>query len=61
MNPERVERIARELAAELPLSDDEWKAIATQARDLLAVVATLDELPLERVEPAATYHISDAS
>jgi hypothetical protein len=61
MSPERLEPIARELAAKLPLSKEEWDAIVAQARDLLAVVATLDELPLEGVEPAATYKVGDPS
>jgi hypothetical protein len=61
MNSERVQRIADDLAAKLPLSKAEWDAIISQTRDLLVVVATLDELSLEGVEPVATYQISDAS
>jgi hypothetical protein len=61
MNPERIQRIADDLAAKLRLSKAEWDAIVSQARDLLVVVATLDELSLEGVEPVAAYQISDAS
>ncbi|MGH7266845.1 MAG: hypothetical protein ACREMB_18645 [Candidatus Rokuibacteriota bacterium] len=55
MERESFERIARELAAELPLPPEDWDAVLAQARPFLETVAMLDELPLAPVEPAPIF------
>ncbi len=54
---ETLERMAGELGAELPLSAEDWESVLAQAERLAEAVATLDELPLDTVEPAAIYRI----
>jgi len=54
---ESVQRQAQEMKTAWPLSAEDWEAIIDQAVRVLETVATLDELPLERVEPAAVYSL----
>jgi hypothetical protein len=51
MTPDTVERLARDLAARIPLPQEDWDAIVAEARQTLAVIAALDELPLDGVVP----------
>jgi hypothetical protein len=60
MNPDSIETRACELAIQLPLTKEDWDAIVLQARDTIRVVRGLDDLPLDGIEPAATYRIDDA-
>jgi hypothetical protein len=60
MNRAAVERRAEELAASLLLSPEDWAAIIEQATRMTEIVATLDELPLATVEPAAIYRLTPA-
>jgi Protein of unknown function (DUF4089) len=55
MTRESVAQRACELAADLPLPAEDWPAVIDQASRILDTVATLDELPLDRVEPASVY------
>jgi hypothetical protein len=55
MLPDTIQHLARELAATLPLPPGDWDAIVAEARQTKAVIAKLDELPLEGIEPAAVY------
>ena len=48
---DKLERQARELCAEVPLSAEDITAIVAQAQAVLAAIAELDELPLDQVEP----------
>jgi hypothetical protein len=57
MNGDDLERLARALVDEYALPPDDWEPIAKQARAALAIVAELDQLPLDTVEPAAVYRI----
>jgi hypothetical protein len=52
MTRETLERMARDLAAEIPLPVEDWQAAVDQAEKMLAIIKTLDELPLADVEPA---------
>jgi hypothetical protein len=52
MSRETLERMARDLAAEIPLPAEDWQAAVDQAEKMLAIIKTLDELPLADVEPA---------
>lgn len=47
---------ARALAEEFNLPAGEADKIAIQAAAVLATVRLLDDVPLDRAEPAATYH-----
>jgi hypothetical protein len=58
MTRESLECRARELAAELPLTAQDWEAVLDQAQRVLDAVATLDELPLDAVEPPAVYRVA---
>lgn len=58
MTPEALERRAHELAADWPLPAEDWAAIIDQAARILDTVATLDELPLDTVEPAVVYRLA---
>jgi hypothetical protein len=60
MNRASVERRAEELAASLLLSPEDWAAVIDQAMRMMEIVATLDELPLATVEPAAIYRLAPA-
>jgi hypothetical protein len=55
MTRESVARRASELAAYLPLPADDWPVVIDQVTRVLDTVATLDELPLDTVEPAVIY------
>ena len=57
MEREALERIARELATELPLPPGDWEAVLAQARSCLDTVRTLDELSLDAVEPPTTFRV----
>ena len=57
MNDDDLERLARALADEFALPPGEWEFVARQARAALAVVAELDQLPLDTVEPAPIYRV----
>jgi hypothetical protein len=53
MSPEAVARRAAELATVWPLPAEDWGPIIDQAIRIPALLATLDELPLDQVEPAS--------
>src|SRR5262245_44349969 len=53
MTRETLERMARDLAAEITLPAEDWDAIVTQAASMLGWINALDELPLQNVEPAS--------
>jgi len=54
MTRETLERMARDLATEFPLHAEDWQAIVDQVEVMLGFVHTLDELPLENVEPTGS-------
>jgi hypothetical protein len=58
MSPGAVEQRVRDLAARIPLPQEDWDAIAVEARQTLAVIAALDELSLHAVVPDP---VSDAA
>jgi hypothetical protein len=60
MSPETIEHLARDLAARIPLPADDWQAIIAEARLTLAVIAALDELPLEGVDPDPVSDVSES-
>jgi len=53
MTRDTLERMARDLAAEVALPAEDWEAVVNQAEAVLGWIALLDELPLEGVEPAS--------
>jgi hypothetical protein len=55
MNEDVLDRIARELWAELPLPAEDLEVVLGQVRRMLKFVHSLDELPLDTVEPAPVY------
>ena len=55
MNDTQIEQLARELARELPFPPEDWEAIVAQAKRIRDTVQTLDELPLDNVEPAFLF------
>ena len=57
MDRETLDRFVRVLLADIPLAPDDWAAVAAQAEQVFALVATLDELPLDAIEPAAIYKV----
>jgi hypothetical protein len=52
-----VEDRARQLAEAIPLPAEDWEIIISQAKRMLEVIATLDELPLDGVEPAPVFQV----
>jgi hypothetical protein len=59
---ETLECVARKMAAEFQLPNEDWEAVLTQAQRTLEAVALLDELPLAIVEPAPVFRMDgDAS
>lgn len=56
-NAEAFARMVRERLADVPLPAEDWEALVPQIERLWAVVASLDDLPLDAVEPAAIYKI----
>ena len=54
---ETLESIARDMAAEFQLSDEDWEAVLTQVQRTLDAIAMLDELPLATVEPAPVFRV----
>ena len=61
MTRETLERLARDLAAEVTLPAEDWEAIVTQAVNMLGWIKALDELPLQNVEPASVSGIAPGS
>lgn len=57
MTRETLERMARDLAAEVSLPAEDWEAVIAQAAALQGWVKTLDQLPLHNVEPASVAGI----
>jgi hypothetical protein len=57
MTRETLDRLARELAVEVPLPVEDWDAIVSQADRMLTLIRSLDELPLQDVEPASCFRI----
>jgi hypothetical protein len=55
MTRETLEQMARDLAGQVQLPAEDWQAIIAGAERMLAMIQTLDELPLENVEPAAVF------
>jgi len=55
VNDTQIEQLARELARELPFPPEDWEAIVAQAKRIRDTVQTLDELPLDNVEPAFLF------
>ena len=55
MTRESVAQRACELSADLPLPAEDWPVVIDQATRVLDIVATLDELPLDTVEPAVVF------
>jgi len=53
-----LERMAREIGADLPLPAEDWAAVVGQVQRILEAVRSLDELPLDAVEPAPIYRIN---
>jgi hypothetical protein len=53
-----LERLARDLAAEIALPAADWEAIIVQAELLRRFVDGLDELPLDSVEPASIFKVT---
>jgi hypothetical protein len=51
MSPATIESLARDLAARIPLPQEDWDAIVAEVRQTLAALAALDQLPLEGVAP----------
>jgi hypothetical protein len=51
-NREWFERLVRERLADVPLTPEDREAVRAQAERALAVLRTLDELPLHDLEPA---------
>jgi hypothetical protein len=54
---EMLERQVQELFRDLPLPESDREAVLAQAARVLASVRTLDELPLNAVEPAGIYQV----
>jgi hypothetical protein len=54
---ETLECMAREMAAEFRLPDEDWEAVLTQAQRTLDAIAQLDDLPLAAVEPAPVFQV----
>jgi hypothetical protein len=61
MTRETLERMARDLASEINLPAEDWEAVVTQAANMHNWIKTLDELPLENVEPASVAGITPPS
>jgi hypothetical protein len=57
MTRETLERMTRDIAGEIPLPPDDWEAAVTAAIAMLTWVRSLDELPLQNVEPASVAGI----
>ncbi len=57
MSRDVLDRLGREVAADLPLPPGDWEAVLARAAQILEAVRTLDELPLDEVEPAALYKV----
>jgi hypothetical protein len=60
MSPETIEHLARDLAASIPLPQEDWQAVIAEAQQTLAVIAALDELPLETVDPDPVSDVSES-
>jgi hypothetical protein len=54
---ETLECLAREMAAEFQLPDEDWEAVLTQAQGTLNAIAMLDDLPLAGAEPAPIFRV----
>lgn len=57
MSRDALDRLGRELVADLPLPPGDWEAVLARAAQVLEAVRILDELPLDDVEPAALYRV----
>jgi hypothetical protein len=60
MSPDTIEHLARDLAARISLPQEDWDAIVAEARQTLAVIAALDELPLDTVVPDPVSDVSES-
>ncbi len=54
---ETLERVVQALSPDIPVPPEDWEAIVPQVRRMLEAVRTLDELPLDEVEPASLYEL----
>jgi hypothetical protein len=57
MTHETLERMARDLATEVSLPAEDWEAVVAQAAAMQTWIKSLDELPLQDVEPASVAGI----
>ena len=58
MDRPALERLARERLADIPLPAEDWPALVPLIERVLAVVAELGQLTLERAEPGPTYSLT---
>jgi hypothetical protein len=58
---ETLERMARDMAAEFLLPQEDWEEILAQAKRTLDAIAMLDELPLAKVELEPIFHVDPDS
>jgi hypothetical protein len=57
LSQETLERMAREVGADLPLPREDWEAVLVQVPRVREALAALEELPLETVEPVSIYKV----
>lgn len=57
MHRETLEMFVRQLLSDVPLPPEDWALVVPEVERMMAVVAGLDELPLDTVEPAAIYKV----
>lgn len=52
---EALEHLARERLADVPLTPEDREAVLAQVERALALLRTLDDLPLHDLEPVVVY------